>query len=100
MGEHERKQNHICLFPQRKEKSWLRSPSSSVSVKDKHTHTDNVVGELAMVCVHAMSTEWMDLASRTPPLRHHIRLYEFECRLKSRQGGNQQPLVSITTHKL
>lgn len=57
MGEHERKQNHVCLFSQMKEKSWLWSPSSSVSVKDKHTHIDNLVGELAMVCVHAMSTE-------------------------------------------
>lgn len=56
MGEHEEKRNCGYLLPQRKKKSWLHSPPSSVSVKDKHTqHCDNLAGESAKVCVHAMS---------------------------------------------
>lgn len=77
-----------------KKKSWLHSPSSSVTVKDKHTHSDNLARGVSNGVCSYNEHEWIDLASCTPPLRYHIHLYEFECR------QNQQPLVSITTHTL
>ncbi len=100
MGEFVEKQNSIYLSPQRKKKSWLHSPPSSVSVKDKHSSTVITLRRSQRRCV-CMQWAWVDRFRLT-----HAST-EISCsflwiwmRTWSGQEENQQPLVSISTHKL